>query len=74
MKMYLFSLVSVDDAELALSEKQKKGQIFTGNMPYLTYYFKLQCWDLPLEVSPDNLTDHTKPVQKIVPNKSRNNR
>ena len=41
MKIYLFSLVSVDDAELALSEKQKKGQIFTGNMPYLTYYSNL---------------------------------
>jgi len=38
MKMYLFSLVSVDDAELTLSEKRKKGQIFAGNMPYLTYY------------------------------------
>jgi hypothetical protein len=56
----------VVDAELALSEKQKKGQIFTGNMPYLTYYFKLQCWDLPLEVSPDNLTDHNHSEQKIV--------
>lgn len=41
MKMYLFSLVSVDDAELALSEKQKKGQIFTGNMTCLTYYLNL---------------------------------
>jgi hypothetical protein len=29
-------IVCVVDAELALSEKQKKGQIFTGNMPYLT--------------------------------------
>jgi hypothetical protein len=56
----------VVDAELALSEKQKKVQIFTGNMPYLTYYIKLQCRDLPLEVSPDNLTDHTKQAQKIV--------
>jgi hypothetical protein len=54
----------VVDAELALSEKQKKGQIFTGNMPYLTYYFKLQCRDLPLEVSPDNLTDHNQSEQK----------
>jgi hypothetical protein len=61
----------VVDAELALSEKQKKGQIFTGNMPYLTYYFKLQCWDLPLEVSPDNLTDHTKREQKLRQNRSR---
>jgi hypothetical protein len=33
-------------------------------MPNLTYYIKLQCWDLPLEVSPDNLTDHNQPVQK----------
>jgi len=33
MKMYLFSLASVDDAELALSQRQKKGQIFTVNMP-----------------------------------------
>ena len=34
--MQIFSSFSVDDAELALSEKQKKRQIFTGNMLYLT--------------------------------------
>jgi len=36
MKIQLFSLFSVVDAELALSEKQKKWQNFTGNMHDLT--------------------------------------
>jgi len=39
-KTFIF-IVCVVDAELALSEKQKKRQIFTGNMPYLTYYTNL---------------------------------
>ena len=59
MKMYLFSFFSVDDAELALSEKQKKRQIFTGNMLYLTYYWNLKHKNSRFEVSPYTITDHT---------------
>ena len=64
MKMYLFSLASVDDAELALSQRQKKGQIFTVNMSYLTYYWNLKHKNSRFEVSPYTITDYTKRRQK----------
>jgi len=69
MKMQIFSSFSVDDAELALSGKQKKRQIFTGNMPYLTYYYNFINRNIPLVFSPDTITDHNKPEQKIVQKK-----
>lgn len=64
MKMQIFSSFSVDDAELALSEKQKKRQIFTGNMLYLTYYLNLKRGNSRFEVSPYTNMDHIKKKQK----------
>ena len=62
--MQIFSSFSVDDAELALSEKQKKRQIFTGNMLYLTYYLNLKRGNSRFEVSPYTNMDHIKRKQK----------
>ncbi len=62
--MQIFSSFSVDDAELALSEKQKKRQIFTGNMLYLTYYLNLKRGNSRFEVSPYTNMDHIKKKQK----------
>ena len=62
--MQIFSSFSVDDAELALSEKQKKRQIFTGDMPYLTYYQNLKQGNSRFEVSPYTNMDHIKRKQK----------
>gem|GEM_PF-3947344 len=56
--MQIFSSFSVDDAELALSEKQKKRQIFTGNMSYLTYYcnLKMEICSLRSVLTPSRIT------------------